>query len=262
MQRTMKRFFIFFSFALVLSSCAAPRHVPRYYDAGNPLKRVAVLPMKNDTDDVEGPSVVRKKMIEALEQKSYIVRDVKETDQILRDQMGINLGGQLDLTTPQKLGEALGVDGVLYGTLIDFDETTTGLVNVRKVRAKFKLVDTRTGQSFWERGLGVRSEMRMSGTSGDVAAAVARASDAKEKDVPWVTIDSAALNERNVGQALAVGLGVKLLTKAVGIHLEHESREMVLRVTGTLPWGPGPGAAAPGTRMPEAPSTRREDTKN
>ncbi len=245
MQSMMKKFFIFSSAVVVLSSCAFPRHVPTFYDAGNPLKRVAVLPVKNDTDDVDGPSLVRKKMIEALEQKSYIIKDVKETDQILRDQMGINLGGQLDLTTPQKLGETLGVEGVLYGTLIDFDETTTGLLNVRKVRGKFRLVNTQTGQALWERGLGVRSETRMSGTSGKVASAVARAADAKEKDVPWVTIDSTATNERNVGQAFAVGLGVKLLSKAVGIHLEHESKEMVRRVTDTLPWGPGPGTAAP-----------------
>ncbi len=259
MQNRIKKLFFFSSAVIVLSSCAIPRHVPTYHDASNPLKRVAVLPMKNDTDDVEGPSIVRKKMIEALEQKSYIVKDVKETDQILRDQMGINLGGQLDLTTPQKLGETLGVEGVLYGTLIDFDETTTGLLNVRKVRGKFLLVNTQTGQSFWERGLGVRSETRMSGTSGTVASAVARAADAKEKEVPWVTIESNSLNEKNVGQAFAVGLGVKLLSKAVGIHLEHESKELVRRVTDNLPWGPGSGTEAAAPKVPvkfEAPQVK------
>jgi len=232
------------SVVVALSACAVPRPVPRYHDASNPLKRVAVLPMKNDTADVDGPEVVRKKMIEALEGKSYIIRDVKETDQILRDQMGINLGGQLSLTTPQKLGEVLGVDGVLYGTLMDFDETTTGLLDVRKVRATFKLVNTRNGQAFWERGLGVRTETRMSGRSGSVASAAARAADAREKDVPWVTIESVETGERNVGQAFAYGLGAKLLTKAVGIHLNYEATEMARRVTANLPWGPGPGAAA------------------
>jgi hypothetical protein len=250
----------------LLAGCAPARRMPRYYDASNPLKRVAVLPMKNDTVDVDGPNVVRKKMIEALENKSYIVKDVKETDQILRDQMGISLGGQLDLTTPQKLGETLGVDGVLYGTLMDFDETTAGVLNIRKVRAKFKLINTMTGLALWERGLGVRSEMRMSGRTGDAAAIVARGADARDKDVPWVTIGSTTTYEKNVGQAFALGLGTKLLTKAIGIHLEYESSELVRRATENLPWGPGPGGVVtsakvtpppftgPKLKMPEPPS--------
>lgn len=232
-----------FGTLLMLSACAVPRHpAPRYYDATNPLKRVAVLPMKNDTDDVEGPALVRKRMVEALVNKSYIIKDMKETDQTLRDRMGINLGGQLEMTTPQKLAEVLGVEGLLYGTLIDFGETNLGVLSVRKVRAKFKLVDAQSGGVFWEKGLGVRAETRMSGRTANVAGALARGSDAREKDIPWVTINSVSTNERNIGQAFAVNLGVKLLTKAMGVHLDHETREMVRRVTTNLPWGPGPGS--------------------
>ena len=262
MLKVVFRFTVLFAALSMLAACAVPPRIPRYYDASNPLKRIAVLPMKNDTADVDGPDVVRKKMIEALENKSYIIQDVKESDQTLRDRMGINLGGQLEMTTPQKLGETLGVEGVLYGTLIDFDETTTGVLNVRKVRAKFKLVNAMTGQVLWERGLGVRSETRMSGRTGDVATAAARISDAREKDVPWVTISSTTVNENNVGKAFAYGLGAKLLTKAIGIHLEYESKEMVRRVTENMPWGPGPGAvdvprptfAMPKVKMPQPPS--------
>lgn len=242
MAISFSRALVGISIVAVLAGCATAPRPPQHFDVNNPLKRIAVLPMKNDTDDVEGPNLVRKKMTEALINKSYVVKDVKETDQILRDQMGINLGGQLDLTTPQKLGETLGVEGVLYGTLMDFDETTTGILNVRKVRAAFKLVNTQSGQSLWERGLGVRSETRMSGRTGSIASAAARGADLKEKDVPWITIDSVALNERNVGQAFAIGMGAKLLTKAMGIHLEYESKELTRRVTDNLPWGPGSGA--------------------
>ncbi len=252
-----------FAVLLALAGCAAPRHLPRYYDAANPLKRVVVLPMKNDTVDVDGPTVVRKKMIDALVNKSYNVKDIKEADEILRDQMGITLGGQLDMTTAQKLGETLGVEGVLYGTLMDFDESTTGVISVRKVRAKFKLVNTMTGQTVWEKGLGVRSETRMSGRTGDVAAAVTRGADARDKDVPWVTVDSVTTSEKNVGKAFAFEMGAKLFTKAVGIHLDYESTEMVKRVTTTLPWGPGPSGTetlaapklkAPNVTVPATPS--------
>ena len=263
MPRAASLFYIVFFVFIVLAGCVPPRHIPQYQDASNPLKRVAVLPMKNDTMDVDGPNVVRKKMIAALENKSYNVKNTQETDQVLRDQMGINLGGQLEMTTPQKIGEVLGVEGLLYGTLMDFDETSTGVLNVKKVRAKFKLVNAMTGQTVWERGLGVRSEVRISGTSGDAAAIVSRAADAKEKDVPWVTIGSVATNEKNVGRSLAYNIGAQLFSKAVGIHLDYESAELVRRVSDNLPWGPGtsdavttpqPVIAVPDIKMPEPPS--------
>ena len=251
----------------LVGGCAI-RHAPRPFDPTNPLKRVAVLPLKNETADVDGPNVVRKKMAEALRSRSYVVQDLKETDQVLRDQMGINLGGQLDLTTPQQLGETLDVEGVLYGTLMDFDEITTGLYNARKVRAKFRLVNTATGQTFWERGLGVKTEQGTSNVGSTAVRLGALVADARDKEVPWVLLSSVTTNQ-NMRDSLIMGLGAKLLTKAVGIHLDYESTELARLVTGNLPWGPGTYAApavpaamvastatptVPEIRMPEPPS--------
>jgi hypothetical protein len=204
---------------------------------------------------------MRKKMVEALQNRSYVVKDLKETDQILRDQMGITLGGQLTLTTAQKLGEALGVQGVLYGTLMDFDETTLGVINVRKVRGKFKLVNTATGQSALERGLGVRREMRMQGMGGTAASLVSKVSD-RDKEAPWVTLPGGTTGSDNLGKSFAIGLGTKLFSKAIGKHLDYESTELARRVTENLAWGPGLGApevpvpkfAMPEIKMPEPPS--------
>ncbi len=223
------------------AGCTLPH--PRFpTDPSNPLRRVAVLPMKNDTDDVEGPNLVRQKMVEALTNRSYVVQDIKDTDQILRDQMGINLGGQLSLTTPQKLGETLGVEGVLYGTLMDFDETTLGIYNARKVRGKFSLVNTATGQPVWQRGLGVKAEQGTSATASGLVRLGARASDAGEKEAPWVLLSSTTTNQ-DTKQSLITGLSAKFLTKALGIHLEHESKELARLVTDNVPWGPGMVAA-------------------
>jgi hypothetical protein len=239
---------------IFFAACTIP-HPPLPYDASNPLKRIAVLPLKNDTADVDGPDTVRRKMAEALEHRSYVVKDMKETDQILRDRMGITLGGQLDLTTAQKLGETLGVEGVLYGTLMDFDESTLGAINVKKVRGKFKLVNAMTGQTVWTRGLGVRSEMMMQSRYGAAAAIAARASDARDKEVPWVTIQTTTTGSDKLGESFAIGLGTKLISKAIGKHLDHESTELARRVTEDLPWGPGTGAPermpAPSFAMPE-----------
>ncbi len=259
---------VLFLMCLIAGSigCAAPRHAPRYFDASNPVQKVALLPLKNDTSDVDGPELMRKKMSDMLYEHAYVVMDTRESDQILRDRMGITLGGQLDMTTAQKLGEELGVQGVLYGTLMDFGETTTGFYNVRKVRATFKLVNTVTGQPVWQGGLGVKSEVQMAGRTGGAATLLGRASDARDKEVPWVIIDSVRTNDSNLGHNLAFNLGAKLLTKTMGIHLDFEATQLAKRVTQNLPWGPGPeavamaGAApegrlnrAPGMSMPEPP---------
>lgn len=259
------RFPVILSLVFFLAGCIMPPpRPPLHADPFNPLKRVAVLPMKNDTTDVDGPNVVRQKMAEALKQRSYVVQDLKETDRILRDQMGITLGGQFDMTTAQKVGEALGVEGVLYGTLMDFDETTTGVVNVKKVRGKFRLVNTQTGQAIWSRGLGVRAEVKMAGAAGAVASTVSKAADARDKEAPWVTIESRATGNDSFGKSLVMGLGSKLVSKAMGIHLEHESAELARLVSDNLPWGPGELAAPtrpapvqiglPDIKVPEPPS--------
>jgi len=241
MNKQFRRFILLVAVTSVIGGCAIP-HMPPPTDPSNPLKRVAVLPMKNDTDDVDGPNVVREKMAEALRNKSYVVMDIKESDQILRDRMGINLGGQLELTTAQKLGETLGVEGVLYGTLMDFDETTTGLYNSKKVRGTFKLVNTATGQPIWARGLGVKTEQGTSSAASGLVRLGARSADAKDKEAPWVLLQSTTTNQ-SMKDSFIMGLGTKLLSKAIGIHLESESKELARRVTDNLPWGPGTGAA-------------------
>ena len=70
---------------------------------------------------------------------------------------------------------------------------------------------------------------------------VARSSDARDKEVPWVTVQSTTTGNDNLGKSFAVGLGTKLLSKAVGKHLDYESKELARRVTDNLPWGPGTG---------------------
>jgi hypothetical protein len=254
------KFSVFIASLMFLVACTFP-HPPLPYNPSNPLKRVAVLPLRNDTNDVDGPDVMRKKMVKALENHSYVVKDLKETDQILRDRMGITLGGQLALTTAQKLGEELEVEGVLYGTLLDFDESTLGAVSVKKVRGKFKLVNTATGQVMWERGLGVRSEMMMQGAGGAAATIASRLSDANDKEAPWVTIQSTTTGSDNVGKSFAIELGAKLITKAVGRHLDYESEQLAMRVTRNLPWGPGPGVVVAHAAPVSSPVIARHEMK-
>lgn len=221
--------------AISLNACAM---MPvKQANPNNPIRTVAVLPMVNQTNDVEAPQYVRTEFDKKMPENFYANKPIKDIDQLLRDQMGITLGAQLDMTTPQKLGELLGVDGVIYGTLMNFDTQTTGVYNVRRVRAKFKLVNTRTGETVWQNGIGIKSET----TAGGIGSALSLASGIKEavqkEEIPWVTIESES--KEGIGEAFIGALAQKAMEKAFKTPLARETQEMINRVIITLPVGPG-----------------------
>src|SRR5579872_6813769 len=69
----------------------------------SPIKTVAVLPLVNNTNDVDGPKYVRDQIAAQLPKHYYVVKANAEVDQVLKDRMGITLGAQLDMTTAKKL---------------------------------------------------------------------------------------------------------------------------------------------------------------
>jgi len=263
----MRRFqlmMMLFLLTVFLAGCAGMPMGPTA-DPTNPIKRLAMLPIQNDTMDVEAPTFVREKMAAAFHKRFYNVQPLEETDRILRDQLGITLGGQLGMATVAQLREALQVEGLLYGTLMDYGETTTGLVNIRKVRGKFNIVETSSNSIFWENGIGIKSQDTSGGLLGSASGALASAGGGDE-DVPWVVIESKSSN-KSLLDGLAAGLATKLVSKALGVHLARETDEMIWRLVQNLPWGAGdttgvllmaapvvPAMAMPKFEMPPPPA--------
>lgn len=115
-----------------------------------PPAKVAVLPFDNHTNDLNGPDIVRFWFNHRIaEKKGYVTVPLLEVDAALRE-LGIVDGGQLAAIKPQQVGAALNVDALIYGELLMFDYQTTGFLNTRQVRARFKMVDARTGERLWE----------------------------------------------------------------------------------------------------------------
>jgi hypothetical protein len=263
--------FVFCILLTVFYGCAIPRpFIPA--NPANPIKTVAVLPMVNQTNDVEAPEKVREIFTAKLPERCYIHKPIQEVNQILKDELGITLGSQLDMTNPQELGKKLGVDGVIYGALFNFEEKTTGVLNIRRVRAGFKLVDTKTGTVVWGRGQGIKSETKMTeGAAGTVAGAasgISKYQDVKEgkdtKDVgdyvgvqDWHNLPPEKAMSEKLGQSgfvagLAAGLAEKTVKKATGTFLKHESESMTNMILNTLPAGPG-SALCGGTAVASVP---------
>ena len=253
----MRRFqvlMMLFLLLVFLAGCGGMAVMAPTPDPNNPIKRLAMLPLQNDTTDVEAPNFVREKLVSAFQRRFYTVQPVEETDRILRDELGITLGGQVGMATVAQLRESLQVEGLLYGTLMDYGESTTGLVNVRKVRGKFELVETETESVFWQNGIGIKSQDTSGGLLGSLSGAIANAGGGDE-EIPWVVIESRSSN-RGILDGLAAGLASKLVSKALGVHLERETNEMIWRLVQNLPWGAGDvtGAvlvAAPMGMMPK-----------
>lgn len=222
-----------------------------------PNYTVAVLPIYNDTNDIDGPVLVRKVFNEKI-QRYYKTIPLKDVDRLLRDQMGITLGGQLEMTTPQKLGEVLDVDGVIYGYLLNFDDIKTVVLNVRRVRAGFKMVDVKSGRIIWAGGEGVRN------ISGVVPVDFFKGKEpAKIKDIemipginnwrsilpPWTAeykpefytgwsreevSDSALLSTLNTINIYHLAFGVDFIGKVFNIHLISETKVMINDIIHTI----------------------------
>lgn len=197
-------FIILFAAIIIGLNCA---HVPRN-DPTNPIRTVAVLPMVNNTSDMDGPELVRKGFNKLVRNRYYEVMGIPQIDEILRDRMGVTLGGQLGLTNAQKLGEELGVDGVVFGELLDFNYTITGFYNSKVVRAKFKLVSTKTGNTVWE----------------------------KEEKVQKSEV---SFSTKSAIEAFKGNLGSKMFSKIVRVSpLQDETNELIYKFYYSFPPGP------------------------
>ncbi len=239
--RTLSRRAGWLAAPLLLAGCVPLQPVPA--DPSNPIKTIAVLPLVNNTNDVGAPGYVREQFTRELQRHQYVIKPLPEVDQALKDQLGITLGSQLDLADAKQLGEALGVDGVFYGSLDEFNHKITGVYNVKRVRIRTKLVNCKTGQTVWKNGIGVKTIL--STTSAGAAASVASTfQDAKETGeelkplfgdtilAPWFELPKQQLPQgdsagQDVGVAFAAALGEKLVTTAFKIPLAVETAAAV-----------------------------------
>jgi hypothetical protein len=187
---------------VLLTGCAASKVyiAPEYVSTG----KLAVLPMDNESNDLDGPGFVRKLMQDGLAGRGFQVLSSPQVDAQLKTQ-GFTDGGQLRATTPQKIGEWTGADTLLYSTLENFDYINVGIYAQRRVKILAKLVDAKTGTKLWE---------------------------AEREGVTRVV----ATDKKQAEQQFAVQLAAKFVEKLTHLPLQAESHIAVERLLGTLPY--------------------------
>ncbi len=234
---------------LLFTGCGATHGA--YYISPNPyspIRTVAVLPIYNATNDVGGAELIRKQVYGEFVYRHYTVMPLEDSDRLLREKMGITLGGQLGYTTPQAVAKALGVDGLVYGYLLNFDDIITGVYNVKEVRAGFKLIEGTTGDVLWARGAGVKS-FYVGGKAGTALTLLKEIGSGSEvpsgmkgiSDIPgldrWYIIRVIPL--RKLEEAAVLSIGEEIITSIFRAHLKFETNALLRRILRALPAGPG-----------------------
>jgi len=95
--------------------------------------------MENRSNDLDASDIIRDAFVEEILRRGWNVMPVAESDRLLRENLGVSYGGQLGSTTPEEVCRALKARGVFYGTVEEWNKTTTGIYNQVKVTAGFRL---------------------------------------------------------------------------------------------------------------------------
>jgi len=114
-----------------------------------PLHRIAVMPMANETNDLDGPLFVRKLVQEGLALRGAQLVPLEVIDQKLKEN-GFTDGGQLRAAKPSDIGQWVGADTLMYISLEEFAYINVGFYWQRKVKVFGRLVDAPTGDKLWE----------------------------------------------------------------------------------------------------------------
>ena len=183
-----------------MSGCAVkPDYIRKPF---HPAKRVVVLPLANETNDMKAAHRVRHLLRRGLQRKGYQVLPLNQTDARLR-KLGITQGGQLRSRRPKEVAKLFGQSVCLYGRMIDATNVTLGVVMKRKVKVEAKLVD-REGVMLWKH-----------------TAAAGRS--------------KLELNKKKMKRALKRQLAKKLIGSIISHPLQREMKKCVDHILKTLP---------------------------
>lgn len=141
----LRHIFLLWSCAIIvfISGCANTSPAPVAVGNG---KTIAVMPLENQTNSVVGALYMREEMVALLRRKGYAPLPVGQTDQLLANQFGISLGGQITEEDIPKIAAGLGVDAIMTGRLKNFSAV---LLSYNEVSASFTLYTADAWQPAW-----------------------------------------------------------------------------------------------------------------
>ncbi len=162
---------------LLLAGCATT--VPYDYSAfrERPPRSILILPPLNESPAVEATYGYLTTVTEPVAELGYYVFPVAVVDQFLKEN-GLPTAGEMHQVPLERVAETLGADAVLFITLEQYGSQYNVLSSTVTVKARARLVDTRTAIELWA-GTGMAQQGSSSGSGnllgGIIAAAVSQA---------------------------------------------------------------------------------------
>ncbi len=124
---------------------------PYNYSALNEAKprSIVVIPPVNSSVEVDAPYIYLSTISKPLAEKGYYVFPVSVIDNFLKEN-GLPTPAEMNSISLDKIRENIGADAVLYVEIIDWGQKYNVLSSNAVVRAKLRLIDTRTGSLLWD----------------------------------------------------------------------------------------------------------------
>lgn len=111
-------------------------------------RTVAVLPFVDKSGSKEGAQAVRKGFYNHFSSLPFKDMEIYQVDRLLA-KAGLTDPDAIGRKTPQELGGILGVDGIVYGEISNFDKFFAGIYSQVAVGAEIKLYEAKTGRFLW-----------------------------------------------------------------------------------------------------------------
>jgi TolB-like protein len=151
--RSLKKYAMAFLMCMVLLGAGCRGTAPTYHISEDMdfsfIKRVAVLPLDNLTKDRFAADIVRQVLISELLASGFV--DVAIPGEVITavKQQGIRNVSSLNAEQMKAMGDALGVQAVVFGSVERFGEVRSGNVSAPEVAVTLMMADTSSGEVIW-----------------------------------------------------------------------------------------------------------------
>lgn len=136
-------------FALLLVTGCGSWQLAKQPVLRHDIKSIVVLPPLNRSVEVSAPYTYLSTVTRPLAEQGYYVYPVAVVDTLMK-QNGLPTPHEMHAVPLDKIREHIGADAVLYVVIEDWGQKYRIIESKTVVRAKLRLVDTRTGRQVWQ----------------------------------------------------------------------------------------------------------------
>lgn len=113
------------------------------------MKRIALLPLENVSEHKEaGAKITQILMVELFRTGVFSLPDLGEVEHAMADAQ-IRSVSEVDRVALLKLSDSLKVDGVLLGTVLEYQTLRKGSLEIPVVAMSARLLDAKNGEILW-----------------------------------------------------------------------------------------------------------------